>query len=280
MPHAHCDAARVRRRRVARRVEPARQAERRPLAVPLGHVLDRRRDRRLVFVAMGAMPAIGWSFAERDRASSTSPTLVGLAWAYDRGDFSVSYPIARGGGALLAAIGGVVLLGDHLSGRSAPPGSPSSSPGCAARRSVRDHVQLAPALGVAATIGVYTLDRRRRRSAHRHQRLRDGGLHHDGGGDDGLGARSGSAAGDAASPCAHLADVSRSAAPPRRSPTRSCCGRRPLAPVGYVTALRESSVVLAALAGWRLPRRDARRTDASSPPASSLAGLVLLVGGG
>ena len=30
------------------------------------------------------------------------------------GDFSLAYPIARGGGALLAAIGGIVLLGDDL----------------------------------------------------------------------------------------------------------------------------------------------------------------------
>ena len=42
------------------------------------------------------------------------PYLAGLALAYERGDFSLAYPIARGGGALLAAIGGIVLLGDEL----------------------------------------------------------------------------------------------------------------------------------------------------------------------
>ena len=36
--------------------------------------------------------------------------------AYHHGDFSFAYPLARGGGALLAAIGGVVFLGDELSG--------------------------------------------------------------------------------------------------------------------------------------------------------------------
>ncbi len=41
--------------------------------------------------------------------------IVTLAAAYQHGDFSLAYPIARGGGAMLAALGGVVLLGDHLS---------------------------------------------------------------------------------------------------------------------------------------------------------------------
>ncbi len=38
-----------------------------------------------------------------------------LVRAYHHGDFSFAYPLARGGGALLAAIGGVVFLGDFLS---------------------------------------------------------------------------------------------------------------------------------------------------------------------
>lgn len=38
-----------------------------------------------------------------------------LARAYNIGDFSVTYPIARGTGALIAAIGGVLFLSDHLS---------------------------------------------------------------------------------------------------------------------------------------------------------------------
>lgn len=38
-----------------------------------------------------------------------------LARAYNIGDFSVTYPIARGAGALLAAIGGVLFLSDQLS---------------------------------------------------------------------------------------------------------------------------------------------------------------------
>jgi drug/metabolite transporter (DMT)-like permease len=38
-----------------------------------------------------------------------------LVRAYHHGDFSFAYPLARGGGALLAAIGGVAFLGDDLS---------------------------------------------------------------------------------------------------------------------------------------------------------------------
>ncbi len=41
--------------------------------------------------------------------------IVALARSYDLADFSVTYPIARGSGALLAAAGGVLFLDDHLS---------------------------------------------------------------------------------------------------------------------------------------------------------------------
>ena len=42
------------------------------------------------------------------------PYMYLLAHAYNFGDFSISYPIARGAGAAFAAIGGVVALHDHL----------------------------------------------------------------------------------------------------------------------------------------------------------------------
>ena len=41
--------------------------------------------------------------------------ILALSSAYHHGDFSLSYPLARGGGALLAAIGGAAFLGDDLS---------------------------------------------------------------------------------------------------------------------------------------------------------------------
>jgi drug/metabolite transporter (DMT)-like permease len=40
--------------------------------------------------------------------------VLALSHAYEVGDFSLAYPIARGGGAVLAAVGGWALLGDDL----------------------------------------------------------------------------------------------------------------------------------------------------------------------
>ena len=40
--------------------------------------------------------------------------VVCLARAYGAGDFSLAYPLARGGGAMVAAIGGVAFLDDQL----------------------------------------------------------------------------------------------------------------------------------------------------------------------
>lgn len=40
--------------------------------------------------------------------------IYGLVGAYRHGDFSLAYPVARGGGALVAAVGGFLLLGDDL----------------------------------------------------------------------------------------------------------------------------------------------------------------------
>ena len=40
--------------------------------------------------------------------------VAGLVAAYRHGDFSLAYPLARGSGALVAALGGALLLGDRL----------------------------------------------------------------------------------------------------------------------------------------------------------------------
>src|SRR3712207_2922852 len=56
-----------------------------------------------------ALPWIGLSCAIH------LPYVLCLARAYDHGDFSLAYPIARGGGARAAAIGGLLLLDDRLS---------------------------------------------------------------------------------------------------------------------------------------------------------------------
>ena len=68
-----------------------------------------------------------WSSAcrvsRRSRTWLASPAvhvvyLLALLRSYHHGDFSLAYPLARGSGALLAAIGGVALLDDHLGGWS------------------------------------------------------------------------------------------------------------------------------------------------------------------
>jgi len=82
--------------------------------------------------------------------------IVALTSAYAHGDFSVTYPLARGGGALIAAGGGVLFLGDALSGWAwlaiaIVVGGLASL----ARRDVAT-AALAWAGLTAATIGVYT----------------------------------------------------------------------------------------------------------------------------
>ena len=67
----------------------------------------------VVVVVGGGIPASGWFWAGLSGCIHL-PYCWFLARAYDQGDFSLVYPMARGGGALLAAIGGVLLLGDHL----------------------------------------------------------------------------------------------------------------------------------------------------------------------
>ena len=68
----------------------------------------------VVLVGLGGANNIAWWPLA---ASSTIHLIyvVLLARAYNLGDFSVTYPIARGTGALVAAIGGILFLSDHLS---------------------------------------------------------------------------------------------------------------------------------------------------------------------
>ena len=60
------------------------------------------------------VPLAGWGWATLTGLAHV-PYCIFLARAYTVGDFSLAYPIARGGGAVLAGIGGLLLLDDHLS---------------------------------------------------------------------------------------------------------------------------------------------------------------------
>jgi multidrug transporter EmrE-like cation transporter len=175
--------------------------------------------------------------------------ILALASAYHHGDFSLSYPLARGGGALLAAIGGVAFLGDDLSSWSwlaiaIVVGGLASLVRPSAGRAALLFAGL-----TAATIGVYTtLDAAGAR--------RSSGF--------GYAIVLGLAAGAGVSVVGGFMGYGRAfVVGIRRDWRRMVAGgiastlaysmvlaAARLAPVGYVAALRESSVVLGAAAGW------------------------------
>ncbi len=226
-----------------------------------------------IIVATGGIPARSWLWVAISGAVHL-PYCIALARAYDHGDFSLAYPIARGGGAMLAAIGGVALLGDHLSFVTA---CGIGVVGCGllllAGRGSRTSV--ISALIVAVTIGVYSVS-------------------------DAKGIRSSGTAVYAL--CTHIGTATSTTlfalATGRATEMRGILERNwrrlslvaiaatvtygmvqlafERAPVGYVTALRESSVVLAAFVGWKRLGESAggRRLVAT---LVVLAGLVVLV---
>jgi multidrug transporter EmrE-like cation transporter len=198
-----------------------------------------------------------------------------LAKAYTHGDFSVSYPVARGGGAALAAVGGVLFLGDHLTGLEIT-GIAIVVIGLMLLAYGATGPNLAMALAVACTIGTYTvLDARGARVtasvAYIFATFVATSI---------TTTTFGLATGRATEMAAMLRDNGRRAA---------VTGLASLvtyglvlvavqhAPVGYVTALRESSVVLAALAGWKLLGEgdNRRRITAAMVVFAGLLTLVL-----
>lgn len=226
----------------------------------------------VALVVVGGLPASGWPWAALSGGVHL-PYVWFLARAYDHGDFSLVYPVARGGGALLAAIGGLTLLDDRL-----------SVLGVAAICTVAfglfllaGHVrgpELVSAAVVALTIGVYSVS-------------------------DAKGIRASSSAYVFASfigTCISTTTFGLVTGRRQQMVTSMRVNWRRFtvvgiavtvtygmvqlafqrAPVGYVTALRESSVLLAAFAGARMLHEPAgtKRIVAS---IVVVAGLVLLV---
>jgi len=201
--------------------------------------------------------------------------VVCLAQAYGAGDFSLAYPLARGGGAMVAAIGGVAFLDDRLTFLSFVAIAVITGGLVSFVRPGTSWDSIRWALLVAVLIGCYTLA-------------------------DAVGARrtegiayvlatfvataiTVSAWGMATG---HLANLKRSLAASWRGHLTGGLASALAyglvlyavrwAPVGYVTALRESSVVLAALAGWRLLAEGFGRARLASATVVA-TGLVLLV---
>jgi drug/metabolite transporter (DMT)-like permease len=227
----------------------------------------------VVIVAVGGFPAHGWIWAGMSGLIHL-PYCYFLARAYDHGDFSLVYPMARGTGALLAAFGGLLLLGDHLS----PVGIGAIvivAVGLFLLAGRARGPALWSALTVAAAIGAYSVvDAKGIRST-----------------DTPLYALASFVGAGVVTTTFSLATGRRHdmAAGMRANWRRYTLmgmasaltyGMVQLAferaPVGYVTALRESSVVLAAFAGSRMlgEKNGPRRMVASGVV---LGGLMLLV---
>jgi drug/metabolite transporter (DMT)-like permease len=229
----------------------------------------------VALIAVGGIPASGWTWAAISGCVHL-PYCWFLARAYDHGDFSLVYPLARGGGAMLAAIGGIALLDDHLSPLAIGAIALIGAGLCLLAGRARGPELVAAAV-VALTISIYSVT-------------------------DAKGIRStGSAAYVFATfICTTLTTTTfglvsgrrrRMAAALRLNWRRFAViglastvtyGMVQLAferaAVGYVTALRESSVVIAALVGARMLHEPAgaRRLTASGVV---VGGLVLLVVG-
>ena len=198
-----------------------------------------------------------------------------LARAYGAGDFSLAYPLARGGGAMVAAIGGVAFLDDRLTVLSYVAILVITGGLVSFVRPGTSWDSIRWALVVAVLIGCYTLA-------------------------DAVGARrtegiayvlatfvgtsiTVSAWGLATG---HLANLRRTWSASWRAHLTSGLASAAAyglvlfavrwAPVGYVTALRESSVVLAAVAGWRYLAEGFGRARLASATVV-VTGLVLLV---
>ena len=201
------------------------------------------------------------------------PYVVYLARAYDRSDFSVVYPVARGGGVVLAALGGALVLGDHLHGWAWP----ALGVIAVGLVSLAGRVRIAAvtdALVVALTIGAYSVS-------------------------DAKGVR---VAGTDRYVLVEFillgVAVSVHGLATRRVPAlRTAVMAQPwtvlasglatlvtyglvvaafrYAPVGYVSGLRESSVVLAAIIGWRYESAGRWRLGAAGVVAAGVALLVV-----
>ncbi len=200
--------------------------------------------------------------------------ITALARAYTIGDFSVTYPIARGAGALLAAGGGVLFLDDTLTSMSVA-GIAMAVLGIFLLAGRADNSHVRAALLVSLTIGAYSVV-------------------------DGFGSRE--TGGNLYPLVLFVATgVSTTLAGVVMGRTRDMVGAMQAnahkfalagaasaltywmvliamqkAPVGYVTALRESSVVIVALVGTRyLGEKDMkRRLFAACVVVSGLGTLI------
>jgi drug/metabolite transporter (DMT)-like permease len=109
----------------------------------------------VVLIMAGGIPSRGFVWAGLSGLTHVPYCLL-LAKAYSVGDFSVAYPIARGGGALIAGLGGIALLGDSFRPVGVI-GMIVVAAGLFALAGRGASKQVTVALCLAATIGVYSV---------------------------------------------------------------------------------------------------------------------------
>jgi len=227
----------------------------------------------IVLVATRTLPAAAWWPAILTGAVHV-PYIAGLAHAYDRGDFAVAYPVARGSGAVLAAIGGVLVLDDRL-GAWTVVAIAVVAGGMALLAGGAHVTQLLAALLVGAAIGFYTVNDSRAMRTYDDWTYAFAVFLTIGLTTTGYGL----VIGRGRSMVATMRADGRRYALTGTLVAASyflvlLAVRR--APVGYVAALRESSVLMAAFLGARyLSEANARRRTVAA--AVILAGLVLLI---
>jgi len=206
-----------------------------------------------------------------------------LVQAYTHGDFSLAYPLARGGGAFFAATGGVLFLGDVLAIQSWLAIGIVAAGLLSLIRPGTSRASVWWAALTASTIAAYTLvDSQGSRISHEVQ------------GVDIASVRYTFALMPLVAVGISLANLSRGRAGQFRESLAGNWKRYGVAaifvtaayamvmvavvsaPVGYVTMLRESSVVMGALAGWLVLHENLGRARLVSSLVI-VTGLVLLV---
>jgi len=201
--------------------------------------------------------------------------VVALTRAYHHGDFSFAYPLSRGGGALFAAIGGVLFLADTLSGLAWLAIAVVVGGLASLVRPGVSRMALLWAGLTAAMIGLYTtLDAA---GARRSSGFGYGVALVLGAGLLLTGAIVASGRAARLRPALHqeLPRFVVGGVCSTLAYSMVLAGTR-LAPVGYVAALRESSVILGAGAGWLFLHERLGRARLVSALVVT-AGLVLLI---
>jgi len=227
-----------------------------------------------VWSLVDGTPSIAWLWSSISGCIHL-PYVLLLARAYEKNDFSVTYPIARGSGALSAAILGLLILNDDLSALSMA-GIAIVIFGLWFLATSQPITSLSPALGVGLTIGIYSVI-------------------------DAYGARNSNAvafafstfiSGAVAITAWALFTRARELRPFWVASWKSSVSGGlmsfvsyslvvyafSLAPVGFVATLRELSVVIAALAGWKYLKEDDHRRRLVCATVV-VVGLIVLIAG-